>query len=203
MATDVNRDQVKALREATGVGIMECKKALQEVGGDQEKALKLLRERGLAGAQKRAGRVTKEGLIDSYIHPGSRVGVLLELNCETDFVARNEGFGALAHDVAMHIAASNPTFVSPEDVPEEILAAEREIYRNQALADGKKEQFLEKIVEGRVKKFYETFCLLEQPFVREPEISVRELLTRTIAATGENIAVRRFARYKLGEELCE
>jgi elongation factor Ts len=183
---------------------MECKKALQEAGGDKDKALRILRERGLAGAKKLAGRATKEGMVDAYIHMGGKVGVLVEVNCETDFVARNEQFKTLVHDVALHIAAASPAFVEAEDVPEELLAQEKEIYRNQALAEGKPEQFVEKIVEGRLKKYYEQFCLMNQPFVREPEITVRDLVTRTIQATGENISVRRFVRYQLGEELpCE
>ncbi len=200
----IDAKQVKALREATGAGMMECKKALVETGGDEQKALVLLREKGLAGAKKLAGRVTKEGLVDSYIHPNNRVGVLLEINCETDFVARNEVFKQLVHDVAMHIAAQGPSFIEPEDVPEEILEQEKQIYRTQALAEGKPEKFVEKIIEGRLRKFYEQFCLMEQPFIKEPEISVRELVTRAIASTGENISIRRFARYVLGEELpCE
>jgi len=200
----IDAKQVKSLREATGAGMMECKKALLETAGDEQKALILLREKGLAGAKKLAGRATKEGLVDSYIHPNNRVGVLVEINCETDFVARNEVFKQLVHDVAMHIAASGPSFVEPEDVPEEILERERQIYKTQALAEGKPEKFVEKIIEGRLRKFYEQFCLMEQPFIKEPEISVRELVTRTIASTGENIGIRRFTRYQLGEELpCE
>jgi len=200
----IDAKQVKSLREATGAGMMECKKALLETAGDEQKALILLREKGLAGAKKLAGRATKEGLVDSYIHPNNRVGVLVEINCETDFVARNEVFKQLVHDVAMHIAASSPSFVEPEDVPEEILEQERQIYKTQALAEGKPEKFVEKIIEGRLRKFYEQFCLMEQPFIKEPEISVRELVTRTIASTGENIGIRRFTRYQLGEELpCE
>ena len=200
----IDAKQVKSLREATGAGMMECKKALLETAGDEQKALILLREKGLAGAKKLAGRATKEGLVDSYIHPNNRVGVLVEINCETDFVARNEVFEQLVHDVAMHIAASSPSFVEPEDVPEEILERERQIYKTQALAEGKPEKFVEKIIEGRLRKFYEQFCLMEQPFIKEPEISVRELVTRTIASTGENIGIRRFTRYQLGEELpCE
>lgn len=200
----IDAKQVKSLRDATGAGMMECKKALLETSGDEQKALILLREKGLAGAKKLAGRATKEGLVDSYIHPNNRVGVLVEINCETDFVARNEVFKQLVHDVAMHIAAQGPTFVEPGDVPEEILEQERQIYTTQALAEGKPEKFVEKIIEGRLRKFYEQFCLMEQPFIKEPEISVRELVTRAIASTGENISVRRFARYVLGEELpCE
>ncbi len=200
----IDAKQVKSLREATGAGMMECKKALLETAGDEQKALILLREKGLAGAKKLAGRATKEGLVDSYIHPNNRVGVLVEINCQTDFVARNDVFKQLVHDVAMHIAASSPSFVEPEDVPEEILEQERQIYKTQALAEGKPEKFVEKIIEGRLRKFYEQFCLMEQPFIKEPEISVRELVTRTIASTGENIGIRRFTRYQLGEELpCE
>ncbi len=197
----IDAKQVKALRDATGAGMMECKKALIDAGGDEQKALVILREKGLAGAKKRAGRATKEGLVDSYIHPNNRVGVIVEINCETDFVARNEVFRQLVHDVAMHIAAQGPSFIEPEDVPEEILEQEKQIYRTQALAEGKPEKFMDKIIEGRLRKFYEQFCLMEQPFIKEPELTVRDLVTRVNANTGENISVRRFTRYVLGEEL--
>ena len=196
---EINAAQVKELRDSTGAGIMDCKKALQESEGDIEKALRILREKGLAGAQKKSGRVASDGIIDSYIHLNSRIGVLLEVNCETDFVARNETFRAMVHDVAMHIAASSPLYVSPEDIPEDVLEQEREINRNRALKEGKPEKVVDKIVEGRLKKYYEEICLLEQPFVKDPEISIAELVQRTIAAVGENIVVRRFARFQVGE----
>ncbi len=196
---EINAAQVKELRESTGAGIMDCKQALQEAGGDMEKALRILREKGLAGAQKKAGRSAADGIVDAYIHLNNRIGVLLEVNCETDFVARNETFRAMVHDVAMHIAAARPLYVSPEEIPEEVLEQEREINRNRALKEGKPEKVVDKIVEGRMKKYYEEVCLLEQPFVKDPEITVGELVQRTIAAVGENIVVRRFARFQVGE----
>lgn len=200
---EINAAQVKALREATGAGVMECKKALQEAQGDQEKALRILREKGLAGAKKKAGRSTAEGIIDAYIHMNNRVGVLVEVNCETDFVARNETFRAMVHDVAMHIAASNPLFISTDDIPDELMEQEKEINRNRALKEGKPEKVVDKIVEGRMKKFYEEVCLLHQPFVKDQDITVEELIQKTIAAVGENIVIGRFVRYQLGESITE
>ncbi len=197
---EINAAQVKELRESTGAGIMDCKKALQEAQGDMGKALRILREKGLAGAKKKAGRAVADGVVDAYIHLNNRIGVLLEVNCETDFVARNETFRALAHDIAMHIAAASPLFVSAEDIPPEVLEQEREIYRARALQEGKPEKVLDKIVEGRLQKYYEEVCLLDQPFVKDPEITVGELVQRAIASLGENIVVRRFVRYRLGEE---
>ncbi len=200
---EISAAQVKELREATGAGIMDCKQALQEAGGEVEKATRILREKGLAGAQKKAGRTAADGIVDAYIHLNSRIGVLLEVNCETDFVARNEDFKAMVHDIAMHIAASRPLFVSSEKVPEEALAEEREIYRNRALKEGKPEKIVDKIVEGRMKKYFEEVCLLEQPFVKDPEMTVGELVQTTMAAVGENIVVRRFARFQVGEHAAE
>ena len=200
---EISAAQVKELREATGAGIMDCKQALQEAGGEVEKATRILREKGLAGAQKKAGRTAADGIVDAYIHLNSRIGVLLEVNCETDFVARNEDFKAMVHDIAMHIAASRPLFVSSEKVPEEALAEEREIYRNRALKEGKPEKVVDKIVEGRMKKYFEEVCLLEQPFVKDPEMTVGELVQTTMAAVGENIVVRRFARFQVGEHAAE
>jgi elongation factor Ts len=197
---EINATQVKELRETTGAGIMDCKQALQEAGGDVEKAMRVLREKGLAGAQKKAGRKAADGIIDSYIHLNNRIGVLLEVNCETDFVARNETFRAMVHDIAMHIAATKPLYVSSEDIPEEVLAEEREINRNRALKEGKPENVVDKIVDGRMKKYYEEVCLLDQPFVKDQEVTVGELVKSTIAAVGENVVVRRFARYQVGEE---
>jgi len=198
---DINASQVKELREATGAGIMDCKKALQESQGDMDKALRILREKGLAGAQKKAGRLAAEGIIDAYIHLNNRIGVLLEVNCETDFVARNETFRAMVHDVAMHIAAAKPLYISAEDIPEDVLEEEREIYRERALKEGKPEKVVDKIVEGRLQKYYEEVCLLDQPFVKDQEITVGELIRRTIAAVGENVVVRRFVRFQVGETL--
>ena len=200
---EINAAQVKELRESTGAGIMDCKQALQEAGGDVEKATRVLREKGLAGAQKKAGRIAAEGMIDAYIHLNNRIGVLLEVNCETDFVARNESFRAMVHDIAMHIAAAKPLYVSSEDIPEAVLGEEREINRIRALQEGKPEKVVDKIVEGRLKKFYEEICLLDQPFVKDPEMTITELVKQTIAAVGENIIVRRFARFQVGEAIEE
>ncbi|MBC7332955.1 MAG: translation elongation factor Ts [Actinobacteria bacterium] len=197
---EIKAELVKKLREKSGVGMMECKKALVESNGDMEKAEQILRERGLAEASKKSLRPAKEGIIDSYIHTGSKIGVLLEVNCETDFVARNQIFKDLVHDIALHIAASAPLYVSREDVPPEVIEREKEIYRKQALNEGKPEGVIEKIAEGKLKKFYEENCLLEQPFVRDNDISVGDLVKQHIAKLGENIVVRRFVRYVLGEE---
>jgi elongation factor Ts len=190
---------VKELRERTGVGMMECKKALAETGGDIEKAIVLLRERGLAAAAKRAGRVAAEGMIAAYIHPGNRVGVLVEVNCETDFVAKTDDFKNFVHDVTLQIAASRPEYISREDVPPEVIDREREILRAQARAEGKPEKVVEKMVEGRLEKFFKEACLLEQPFVKNPDITVKDLLNEVIVRTGENVVIRRFIRYELGE----
>jgi len=195
----VSAEQVKLLREKTGVGFMECKNALEEAKGDPEEAMTILRKKGLASAAKKAGRETKEGLIAAYVHNGSKIGVMVEVNCESDYVARNADFQVLVKDIAMHIAASDPRFIRKEDVTEDVLTKEREIYREQARATGKPEQVLDKIVEGRMSKYYSEMCLLEQPFVKEPSISVREHIASHIQKIGENIQVRRFIRYKLGE----
>ncbi|WP_334109464.1 translation elongation factor Ts [Thermodesulfitimonas autotrophica] len=190
---------VKELRERTGVGMMECKKALAETGGDIEKAIVLLRERGLAAAAKRAGRVAAEGMIAAYIHPGNRVGVLVEVNCETDFVAKTDDFKNFVHDVTLQIAASRPEYISREDVPPEVVDREKEILRAQARGEGKPEKVVEKMVEGRLEKFFKEACLLEQPFVKNPDITVKDLLNEVIVRTGENVVIRRFIRYELGE----
>jgi elongation factor Ts len=195
---DISAEQVKKLRELTGVGFMECKGALQEAKGDIEIAVTLLRKKGLASLAKKAGRETKEGLIGSYIHNG-KIGVMVEVNCETDFVARNADFQALVKDIAMQIAASDPRFIRREDATEDVLAKEREIYIEQARATGKPENVLDKIVEGRMSKFYSETCLLEQPFVKEPSITVQNHIAAHIQKIGENIQVRRFVRYKVGE----
>jgi elongation factor Ts len=195
---DISAEQVKKLREVTGVGFMECKAALQEAKGDIDAAVTLLRKKGLASLARKAGRETKEGLIGSYIHNG-KIGVMVEVSCETDFVARNADFQALVKDVAMQIAASDPRFVRKEDVTEDVLVKERDIYKEQARATGKPEAVLDKIVEGRMSKFYSETCLLEQPFVKEPSITVKDHIAAHIQKIGENIQVRRFVRYKVGE----
>lgn len=193
--------QVKELRERTGAGVMDCKKALTETNGDIEKAILLLREKGLAKAAKKAGRVAAEGIIDSYIHGNGRIGVLVEVNCETDFVAKNQEFKNLVKDIAMQIAASNPKYISKEDVPQEVIDKEKEILKIQAINEGKPEKIAEKIVEGRIEKFYEENCLLEQPFIKDPEIKVSQLIMEKISIIGENITVSRFARFERGEAL--
>jgi elongation factor Ts len=195
----VSAEQVKMLREKTGVGFMECKSALEEAKGDIEAAVTILRKKGLASAAKKAGRETKEGLIGTYVHNGSKIGVMVEVNCESDFVARNADFQTLVKDIAMHIAASDPRFIRKEDVTEDILVKEREIYKEQARATGKLENVLDKIVEGRMSKFYSEMCLLEQPFVKEPNLTVKDHVAAHIQKIGENIQIRRFIRYKLGD----
>ena len=192
-------EQVKALRDQTGAGMMECKKALVEADGDFQKAVTLLRERGLAAAAKRADRETKEGIIGQYIHAGGRLGVLLEVDCETDFVAGTDEFQELVRDLAMQIAASSPSFVRREDVSQENIEKEKEIYQKQALAAGKPEKVVERIVEGKLNKYYSEVCLYEQPFIKDSEVTVEELIKSKIAIVKENISVRRFARFKVGE----
>jgi elongation factor Ts len=192
---------VKELREKTGVGIMECKEALTSTDGNMEEAIKLLRKKGLSAAAKKAGRITAEGAVGSYIHAGGKIGVLIEVNCETDFVGQNEEFQALVKDLAMHIAAAEPRFVSREEVTEDILKEEREIYREQALASGKPEKVVEKIVDGKMNKFFEEYCLLDQPYVKETSTTVGQMISGMIAKIGENISVRRFVRFRLGEGL--
>jgi elongation factor Ts len=202
---EITATAVKQLREKTGAGMMECKNALVESGGNEERAIEILRERGLASAKKREGRIAAEGIVGSYIHMGGKVGVLVELNCETDFVARGDEFQQLVKDIAMHIAAAEPRYVTREEVPENVLEKEREIARAQAKNDpknaNKPEHVIDKIVEGRLNKFYEETVLVDQPFVKAPEKTVGELVTEKTAKTGERIAVRRFARYKMGEGL--
>ncbi len=192
-------EQVKALRDQTGAGMMECKKALVEADGDLQRAVTLLRERGLAAAAKRADRETREGIIGQYIHAGGRLGVLLEVDCETDFVAGTDQFQELVRDLAMQIAASNPSFVRREDVNQKEIEKEQEIYRKQALAAGKPEKVVERIVEGKLNKYYSEVCLYEQPFIKDSEITVEELIKSRIAIVKENISVKRFARFKVGE----
>jgi elongation factor Ts len=196
---EITASLVKELREKTGAGMMDCKKALSETSGDFEKAVEYLRKKGIASAAKKAGRATKEGLVSSYIHGEGKVGVLVEVNCETDFVARTEQFRQFVKDLSMHIAAAMPTWVRPEEVPASILSKEKEIAIAQMQASGKPAAVLEKIAEGKVKKFYEDSCLMQQKFVKDPNKTIEDLLKETIAALGENISVRRFTRYQLGE----
>jgi elongation factor Ts len=196
----ITSELVKELRERTGVGMMDCKKALVETGGDVEKAIQLLREKGLSAAAKRAGRETREGSIFSYIHPGAKLGVLVEVDCETDFVARTGDFQELGKNLAMQVAATSPITVNREELPEDVVEREREIFQKQALSSGKPEKVVDKIVEGKLEKFYHEACLLEQPFVKNDEETVEDLLKATIAKLGENIVVKRFARFQLGED---
>ncbi len=196
---EITAQLVKQLRERTGAGMMECKSALTEALGDLSEAEVVLRKRGIASAAKKATRATKQGLIASYIHPGSQLGVLVEVNCESDFVARTEEFQNLVHDVAMQIAAADPQFIRREDVTQAVLDQERDIQKARALAEGKPEKIVDKIVEGRMSKFYEEICLLDQPFIKENTLTVGQLIATKIAKTGENISVARFTRFKLGE----
>ncbi|CAB3393382.1 translation elongation factor Ts [Kyrpidia spormannii] len=193
--------QVKELRERTGAGMMDCKKALTDAEGDMDKAIQLLRERGLAAAAKKAGRVATEGLVEAYIHGGGRIGVLVEVNCETDFVANTDEFRSLVKDIAMQVAASRPEYVRREEVPAEVIEKEKSIYRAQAEAEGKPAAIVERMVEGRLEKFYKEACLLEQSFIKNPDITVEQLVKEKISKIGENISVRRFARFELGEGL--
>lgn len=196
---EVTTAMVKELRDRTQAGMMDCKKALLNSDGDMEKAVEFLREKGLAASNKKSGRVAAEGMVDSYIHMGGKIGVLVEVNCETDFVAKTDTFKNLCHDIALQIAASNPLFVSKEDVPQENLNKEREILRAQALNEGKPEKIVDRMVEGRIEKYYKEVCLLEQPFVKNPDINVSALLNEATLASGEKISVRRFTRYERGE----
>lgn len=195
----INAAMVKELRERTGAGMMDCKKALTETQGDIEKAIEFLREKGLAAAAKKAGRIAAEGVVEAYIHGGGRIGVLVEVNCETDFVAKTPGFKELAKDIAMQIAASRPEYVDREEVPQETLEKEKQILRNQALNEGKPEKVVDKMVEGRIEKYYKEYCLLEQAFIKDPDSTVKDLINNKIAQIGENIKVRRFSRFELGE----
>ncbi len=196
----ISATKVKELREKTGAGMMDCKQALTETGGDIEKATEYLREKGITKAAKKAGRATSEGVIYSYIHPGDKLGTLVEINCETDFVARTDDFRALAKDIAMQVAAANPTAVRREDMPEDVVAKEKEIYKTQALNEGKPEKVVEKIVSGRLEKFYGEHCLLEQPFIKDQDRTITDLLNEVIAKLGENISIGRFVRFQIGEE---
>ncbi len=195
----ISAGQVKELREKTGAGMMDCKKALTEANGDMEKAIELLREKGLSAAAKKAGRIAAEGVVESYIHMGGKIGVLVEINCETDFVAKTDEFKELARDIAMQIAAYNPLFVSRDEVPADEIEKEKEIYKQQAINEGKPEQIAEKMVEGRLKNYYKEVCLLEQAFIKDGDKTVEALVNEKVAKIGEKISIRRFVRYQLGE----
>ncbi len=195
----ITADQVKHLRDKTGAGMMDCKTALTEAGGDLDKAVEILRKKGLASAAKRAGRATKDGLVGHYIHLGGKLGVLVEVNCETDFVARTEDFQTLAKELAMHIAAAAPLYIKREDIPADVLEKEREIYRAQFANSGKPATVIDKIAEGKLESYYAQVCLLDQPSVRDPNVSVKQLIANASAKTGENVTVSRFVRFKLGE----
>ncbi len=192
---------VKELREITGAGFMDCKRALEESNGDVEKAVELLREKGLAAAAKKAGRIAAEGIVESYIHMGGKIGVLVEINCETDFVAKTPEYKSFVRDIAMQIAAANPQYIAREEVPEELIAKEKEIFKAQALNEGKPERIIDKMVEGRIEKYYKELCLLEQPFVKDTDKSIRDIVNEKISKIGEKINIRRFVRYEMGEGL--
>lgn len=197
---EISAGLIKELRDKTAVGIMDCKEALSECNGDIQKAIEFLRKKGIATAKKRSGRTTSQGQVQSYIHAGGKIGVLIEVNCETDFTGKTEDFTSFTKDLAMHIAASSPISIDRDGVPAEIIEREKEIYGAQARETGKPEKVIEKIVEGKMKKFYNEACLLEQPFVKNPDISVQDLMNELMAKTGENIVIKRFARFQLGEE---
>ena len=196
---EITASMVKELREKTGAGMMDCKKFLLEAKGDMEKATTLLREKGLATAQKRAQKATDEGLVDAYIHTGSKIGVLIQVNCESDFVARNDDFKTMVRNIAMHIAAASPLYLQREDIPQNVLEQEKSIYKNQAINEGKPEKILDKIVQGRLEKYYQQACLLEQPYVKDPDKSVQDYINEHIAIIGENIKVAKFSRFRVGE----
>ena len=198
---EISTELLKDLRQRTGAGVMDCKAALQEAKGDIEGAIDYLRRKGLATAAKKAGRIATEGLIASYIHAGGKMGVLVEINCETDFVARTEDFQAFVKNIAMHVAAANPQYIRREEIPGEVLEREKKIYRTQAEEGGKPEKVIDKIVEGKMERFYSEVCLLEQTYIRDSEMTVKEVLDGMIAKFGENMAIRRFARFQLGEAL--
>jgi elongation factor Ts len=195
---NISAEKVKELREKTGSGIMDCKEALKVAGGNFDKAIEYLREKGMSAATKKSSRATKEGAVTSYIHMEGKVGVMVELNCETDFVAKTQDFRGLSKDIAMHIAAMNPLYVRPEDVPAEVIEQEKGIYRKQALAEGKPEKIFERIIEGKLKKYYEDVCLMNQRFIKDQDMTIEKLIRNAIAKTGENIVIRRFVRYQLG-----
>jgi len=198
---DITASMVKELRDKTNSGMMDCKEALAASDGDLEKAVEYLRKKGLSAATKRSSRATKNGMVESYIHMGGKIGVMVEVNCETDFVGKTDAFKGMVKDIAMHIAAANPTYLSSEDIPENVMEAEREIYRDQALASGKPEKVVDRIIDGKINKFYEEVCLLNQKFVKDMDITIQTLVNNIIANTGENIVVKRFARFQLGEDI--
>ena len=197
--TEISAAMVKQLREKSGAGIMDCKAALQESEGDLDKAVELLRKKGIATAQKRAGRATSEGVVQSYIHMGGKIGVLVEVNCETDFVAKTDDFTAFAKNIAMQIAATRPLGVTPEDVPTEVIEKEKEIYRAQAIEMGKPEKIVDQIAEGKLKKFYKESCLMQQIYVRNPDMTIEDYLNDMVAKTGEKITIKQFARFQIGD----
>jgi elongation factor Ts len=197
---NITSQMVKELRVKTGAGMMDCKEALTDAAGDFEKAIDYLRKKGMSAATKRSSKAAKDGVIASYIHMGGKIGVLVEVNCETDFVAKTDDFQQFAKDITMHIAAANPLFIKPDEIPVEVIEREKEIYRSQALAEKKPEKIWDKILEGKLKKYYEDVCLINQKFIKDTDITVETLLNNMIAKTGENIIIRRFARYQLGED---
>ncbi len=196
---EINAELVKKLREKTGVGLMDCKEALKKSNGDMEKAIEYLREKGLAKLQKRTGRTASEGVVTSYIHTGGKIGVLVEVNCETDFAANSKDFQDFAKDIAMQIAAANPFYVKRDDVPEDVKEKEKNIYKRQAIDSGKPEKIVDRIAEGKMEKFYQEVCLMEQPFIKNPDITIKQLLEELVVKIGENIIIRRFVRFQLGE----
>ena len=195
---EISAEKVKELRDKTGSGIMDCKEALKVAGGNFDKAIEYLREKGMSAATKKSSRATKEGAVTSYIHMEGKVGVMVELNCETDFVAKTQDFRTLSKDIAMHIAAMNPLYVKAEEVPADVIESERGIYKKQALAEGKPEKIVERIIDGKLKKYYEDVCLMNQRFIKDQDVTIEKLVKNAIAKTGENIVVRRFIRYQLG-----
>lgn len=197
----ISASMVKELRDKTNAGMMDCKEALTASDGNFDKAVDYLRKKGLSAATKRSSRAAKEGVITSYIHMQGKIGVMVEVNCETDFVAKTDDFRAMAKDVAMHVAALNPTYLKSEDVPEEVLEKEKDIYKTQALAEGKPEKILDRIIDGKLKKFYEEVCLLDQKFVKDTDVTIGTLVQNMIAKTGENVIIKRFARFQLGEDI--
>ena len=197
---EITTAQIKELREATSAGVLECRKALEQAQGDMGKAAAILKEKGLAKAAKKSERTTKDGRVELYAHPGNRMGVMLEVNCESDFVARTEGFKTLVHDLALHIAFSNPKYIKPEDIPAEVLDAQRAAFKSEALASGKPEAVVDRIVQGKLDKYFDESCLLRQPFVKDDKVKIGDMVTNAIATIGENIIVRRFVRYELGQD---
>jgi len=195
---EISAEKVKELRDKTGSGIMDCKEALKVAGGNFDKAIEYLREKGMSAATKKSSRATKEGAVTSYIHMEGKVGVMVELNCETDFVAKTQDFKTLSKDIAMHIAAMNPLYVKAEEVPADVIESEKGIYKKQALAEGKPEKIVERIIDGKLKKYYEDVCLMNQRFIKDQDVNIEKLVKNAIAKTGENIVVRRFIRYQLG-----